>query len=64
MKKEIKYGSIVQLVRTLVCHIRGRGFKSRWNRHKTWKLGSINNRLTGRQPKENLIVPTARDLIR
>ena len=33
MKKEIIYGSIVQLVRTLVCHIRGRGFKPRWNRH-------------------------------
>ena len=27
------YGSIVQLVRTLACHARGRGFKSHWNRH-------------------------------
>ena len=47
MKKEIRYGSIVQLVRTLVCHIRGRGFKPRWNRQKTWELGSIINKLTG-----------------
>ena len=35
MKKEIKYGSIVQLVRMLACHARGRGFKPRWNRQKT-----------------------------
>lgn len=29
-----KYGCVVQLVRTPVCHMGGRGFKSRHNRHK------------------------------
>ena len=29
-----QYGSIVQLVRMLACHARGRGFEPRWNRQE------------------------------
>ena len=36
------YGGVVQKSRTLVCHIRGHGFKSRRHRHKTWELRVYN----------------------
>ena len=29
------YGFIVQLVRTLACHARGRGFEPRWSRQRS-----------------------------
>ena len=36
MIKNCSQGSIDQLVRSLPCHGRGYGFKSRWNRKLKW----------------------------
>ena len=40
------YGSVVQLVRTLACHARGRGFKSHSSRHKS-KLKKVRTKGIG-----------------
>ncbi len=36
----VQYGSVVQLVRMLACHARGRGFESHPNRSKSPSFGA------------------------